>query len=91
LPLAINHIVFVFCILNFELPGYHRFADNLTGDLDMLIAQGLGEYGALASGGSSGLRDLLGNIEYTMRDADSSVWLAVLFGMVVLWFVFLRK
>ena len=46
---------------------------------------------ALASGGSSGLRDLLGNIEYTMRDADSSVWLAVLFGMVVLWFVFLRK
>ncbi|HEU5254677.1 MAG TPA: hypothetical protein VFU28_01735 [Vicinamibacterales bacterium] len=57
----------------------------------MLIAQGLGEYGALASGGSSGLRDLLGNLEYTLRDADPSTWLAVLFGFVVLWFVFFRK
>jgi len=57
----------------------------------MLIAQGLGEYGALASGGSSGLRDFLGNLEYTMRDADPSMWLAVLFGLVVLWFVFLRR
>jgi hypothetical protein len=57
----------------------------------MLIAQGLGEYGALAGGGSSGLRDLLGNLEDTMRDADPSMWLAVLFGLVVLWFVFLRK
>jgi hypothetical protein len=57
----------------------------------MLIAQGLGEYGALASGGSSGLRDFVGNLEYTMRDADPSMWLAVLFGLVVLWFVFLRK
>lgn len=57
----------------------------------MLIAQGLGEYGGLASGGSSGLRDFLGNLEYTMRDADPSMWLAALFGLVVLWFVFFRK
>jgi hypothetical protein len=57
----------------------------------MLIAQGLGEYGALAGGGSSGFRDFLGNLEYTMRDADPSTWVAVLFGVVVLWFVFLRK
>lgn len=56
----------------------------------MLIAQGLGEYGAL-SGGSSGLRDFLGNLEYQMRDADPTTWIAVLFGFMVLWFVFLRK
>jgi hypothetical protein len=57
----------------------------------MLIAQGLGEYGALAGGGSSGLRDFLGNLEYQMRDADPTTWLAVLFGFLVLWFVFFRK
>ena len=54
----------------------------------MLIAQGLGEYGALAGGGSSGIRDFLGNLEYTLRDANPSTWVAVLFGVVVLWFVF---
>lgn len=57
----------------------------------MLIAQGLVEYGALSGGGSSGFRDFLGNLEYQMRDADPTTWIAVLFGFLVLWFVFLRK
>ncbi len=57
----------------------------------MLIAQGLGEYGALASGGSSGFRDFVDNVQYTIRDAEPSTWIAVSFGLLVLWFLFLRK
>jgi len=58
----------------------------------MLIAQGLVEYGALASRGSSGgLADALTNIEYTIRDAEPSTWIMVSVGVLALWFFFLRK
>ena len=84
--------MFAFCILNFELPKIRCLADNVTGGLDMLIAQGLGEYGALAGGGSSGgLGAVLDNIQYTIRDAEPTTWIYVCVGLLVLWFVFLRK
>jgi hypothetical protein len=54
----------------------------------MLIAQGLGEYGALS--GSSGLTNLFDNLEYTIRDAGPGTWMAIFFGVVVVWFFFLR-
>jgi hypothetical protein len=59
----------------------------------MLLAQGLGEYGAVSGGGGgfSGLVDLLDNVEYTVRDAGPTAWFAIVFGVLVLWFVFLRR
>jgi hypothetical protein len=55
----------------------------------MLIAQVLGEYGAL-SGGFSGVANLLDNVEYTIRDAGAATWTAIFFSVVVVWFFFLR-
>lgn len=55
----------------------------------MLMAQGLGEYGAL-SGGGAGLSNLFDNIEYTIRDAGTGTWIVVGFGLLVVWFVFFR-
>jgi hypothetical protein len=58
----------------------------------MLLAQGLGEYGALSGGGGlSGLADVLDNLEDTIRDAGPTAWVAIFFGVFVLWFVFLRR
>jgi hypothetical protein len=57
----------------------------------MLIAQGLGEYGALAGGGSSRFGDFLDTVEYTIREAEPSTWILVSLGLLVLWFLFLRK
>jgi hypothetical protein len=57
----------------------------------MLIAQGLGEYGALAGGGSSRLGEVVDNIEYTLRGWEPSTWVLVSVGLLALWFVFLRK
>jgi len=57
----------------------------------MVIAQGLVEYGALAGGGSSRLGDILDTVQYTIRDADTTTWIYVGVGLLVLWFVFLRK
>jgi hypothetical protein len=59
----------------------------------MLIAQGLGEYGALAGGGGSsgGLRGFLDTVEYTIRDTEPSTWIYVCVGFLVVWFLFLRK
>lgn len=56
----------------------------------MVIAQGLGEYGAL-TGGFSGIANLLEDVEYTIRDAGPTAWVAMFFGVFVLWFVFLRR
>ena len=56
----------------------------------MLIAQGLGEYGALSGGGFSGIANFLDNVEYAIRDGGPAMWVAVLFVVVVVWFVFLR-
>ena len=57
----------------------------------MLIAQGLGEYGALAGGGSSRLGEVVDNIEYTLRGWEPSTWVLVSVGLLALWFLFLRK
>jgi hypothetical protein len=53
----------------------------------MLIAQGLGEYGALSSGG---IGNFLDNVEYSIRDAGPVSWAVVFFGVLVIWFFFLR-
>jgi hypothetical protein len=57
----------------------------------MLIAQGLGEYGALAGGGSSGLGRVLLDLENMIRDAEPSTWILVSVGLLAVWFLFLRK
>jgi hypothetical protein len=57
----------------------------------MLIAQGLGEYGALAGGGSSRLGDVLDNLESTIRGTEPSTWILVSVGVVAVWFLFFRK
>jgi len=53
----------------------------------MLIAQGLAEYGALSSGGIAYFFD---NVEYAIRDAGPGTWVAVFFGVLLIWFFFLR-
>ena len=55
----------------------------------MLIAQGLGEYGAVSGGVFSGIASLFDNVEYTIRDGGPGTWAAILFGVFVVWF-FLR-
>jgi len=57
----------------------------------MLIAQGLGEYGALAGGGSSRVAEVLDNIQYTVRGAEPSTWILVSVGLLAAWFLFFRK
>jgi hypothetical protein len=57
----------------------------------MLIAQGLGEYGALAGGGSSGLGRVLFDLENMVRDAGPSTWILVSVALLAVWFLFLRK
>jgi hypothetical protein len=54
----------------------------------MLIAQGLGEY-AVSSGGFSQIANFLENVEYTIRDGGPVTWVAIVFGVFVVWF-FLR-
>jgi hypothetical protein len=56
----------------------------------MLIAQGLGEYGAVSGGGFSGIANLLENVEYTIREGGPATWVAMFLGAFVIWFVFLR-
>ena len=62
----------------------------------MLIAQGLGEYGALAGRGatsevSSGLRDLVMLVQEFFRDATPAQWGLMGGGAFLLWLVFFRK
>lgn len=57
----------------------------------MMLAQGLGEYGALSGGRAlSGLDSVVGVIEDAVRDAEPSTWFAVFIGAFLVWFVFLR-
>ena len=61
----------------------------------MLSAQGLGEYGALARGGSSevgssSVADVVDNIEYTVRHAEPITWVGVFGVVLVVWFLFFR-
>ena len=56
----------------------------------MLIAQGLGEYGALSGGVSSGIANLMDNVEYTIRDGGPGTWAAIFLGVLFVWFFFLR-
>lgn len=56
----------------------------------MLIAQGLGEYGALSGGASSGLASLMDNVDSAIRDASPTTWTAVLAGVFIVWFFFFR-
>jgi hypothetical protein len=56
----------------------------------MLIAQGLGEYGALSGGASSGIANLIDNVEYTIRDAGPGTWAAIFLSVLFVWFFFLR-
>jgi hypothetical protein len=57
----------------------------------MLIAQGLGEYGALAGGGSSRFGEILDGLEYTIRGAEPSTWILVSVAVFAVWFLFFRK
>ncbi len=58
----------------------------------MVLAQGLGEYGALSRGGgvSSGLAHTLSTIERAVRDTEPRTWIVVAFGVFFVWFLFLR-
>jgi hypothetical protein len=57
----------------------------------MLIAQGLGEYGALAGGSSTRLSEFVDSVGATIQDMEPSTWIMVLGGLLILWFLFLRK
>jgi hypothetical protein len=57
----------------------------------MLIAQGLGEYGALAGGGSSRFGEILDSLEYTIRGAEPSTWILVSVAVFAVRFLFFRK
>jgi hypothetical protein len=57
----------------------------------MLIAQGLGEYGALTGGGGSGLAEILDRVEYSVGPATPTTWVAVFAGFLIVWFVFFRS
>ena len=67
-----------------------------------MLAQGLGEYGALAGGaGGSGagggggafssLASALAAIEDTVRDTEPRTWIIASVSAVLFWFMFLRK
>jgi hypothetical protein len=57
----------------------------------MVIAQGLGEYGALASGSSTRLGDFVDSFGSTIQGMEPRTWLMFLGGLLVVWFLFLRK
>jgi hypothetical protein len=61
----------------------------------MRLAQGLGEYGTLASGRaggeSSALRDIVDKVQDFFRDATPATWAMIGGGIFLLWFIFLRK
>ena len=59
----------------------------------MMLAQGLGEYGALSGGGgaSSSLPPVLAAIENTVRDVEPRTWIIVSVSAVLFWFLFLRR
>jgi hypothetical protein len=64
----------------------------------MMLAQGLGEYGAVVAGAPAGggggafssLASALAAIEGTVRDAEPRTWIIASVSAVVFWFLFLR-
>jgi hypothetical protein len=63
----------------------------------MMLAQGLGEYGALGGGAVGGggsafssLASALAAIEDTLRDTEPRTWIIACVGAVLFWFLFLR-
>jgi hypothetical protein len=66
-------------------------ADTIIGGSGMLMAQGLAEYGALSGGGSSAISNFLDTVDYAVRDAGPTTWVAAVFGVIVLWFVCFRR
>ena len=59
------------------------------------MAQGLGEYGGIASGGgsdvSSGLSDIASTIEDALRHPTPKTWIGVAIFFFILWFIFIRR
>lgn len=59
------------------------------------MAQGLGEYGGIASGGgssvSSGLSDIASAIEDALRNPTPKTWIGVAIFFFILWFIFIRR
>ena len=59
------------------------------------MAQGLGEYGRIAEGGSgdvsSGLRDLASTIEDALRNPTPKTWIGIAIFFFILWFIFIRR
>ena len=59
------------------------------------MAQGLGEYGSLAGGGSGGvsgrLSDLMSTIETALRNPTPKTWVGVAIIVFILWFIFFRR
>jgi len=58
-----------------------------------MAAQGLGEYGGLASRGdvSTGLSDVASTIEDALRNPTPKTWIGIAFFLFVLWFIFIRR
>ncbi len=58
-----------------------------------MLAQGLGEYGAVGGGGGafSSLASALEAIEDTVRNAEPRTWIIASVSAVLFWFLFLRK
>ena len=57
----------------------------------MLIAQGLGEYGALAGGSSTRFSEVVDPIGGTLQSMEPSTWAMVLGALLIIWFLFFRK
>ena len=66
-------------------------ADNIIGGSDMVVAQGLGEYGALSGGGASAITNVLDTVQDAVRDAGPTQWGLAVLGVIVVWFVFFRR
>lgn len=61
----------------------------------MLMPQGLGEYGSIASGSggdvSSRLSDLASVIENELRNPTPKTWIGLAVFFFILWFIFIRR
>ena len=59
------------------------------------MAQGLGEYGSIAGGGSGGvsgrLSDIMNTIENALRNPTPKTWIGVAVFFFILWFIFFRR
>jgi hypothetical protein len=57
------------------------------------MAQGLGEYGRIAEGGSvsSTLSDIAATIEDALRNPTPKTWIGIAIFFFILWFIFIRR